>query len=137
MFSTKISLSLAQYSASRIIFFKQKTAYELCGRDWSSDVCSSDLNQHINNNSHPFNRSRTLDSLQSPVNGSNGSHSSGLPTKYPYHRTNSLPRNSLTSPTQHFSFSSPNGRSHSPSPSCSSDSSSWFRATFRAPSACR
>ena len=24
-------------------FFKQKTAYELCGRDWSSDVCSSDL----------------------------------------------------------------------------------------------
>ena len=25
-------------------FFKQKTAYEMCGRDWSSDVCSSDLN---------------------------------------------------------------------------------------------
>ena len=25
-------------------FFKQKTAYEVCGRDWSSDVCSSDLN---------------------------------------------------------------------------------------------
>ena len=24
-------------------FFKQTTAYELCGRDWSSDVCSSDL----------------------------------------------------------------------------------------------
>ena len=24
-------------------FFKQKTAYEMCGRDWSSDVCSSDL----------------------------------------------------------------------------------------------
>ena len=24
-------------------FFKQKTAYEVCGRDWSSDVCSSDL----------------------------------------------------------------------------------------------
>ena len=22
---------------------KQKTAYEMCGRDWSSDVCSSDL----------------------------------------------------------------------------------------------
>ena len=21
-------------------FFKQKTAYEMCGRDWSSDVCS-------------------------------------------------------------------------------------------------
>ena len=26
-----------------VFFFKQKTAYELCGRDWSSDVCSSDL----------------------------------------------------------------------------------------------
>ena len=24
-------------------FFKQKAAYEVCGRDWSSDVCSSDL----------------------------------------------------------------------------------------------
>ena len=24
-------------------FFEQKTAYEVCGRDWSSDVCSSDL----------------------------------------------------------------------------------------------
>ena len=26
-------------------FFKQKTAYEMCGRDWSSDVCSSDLSE--------------------------------------------------------------------------------------------
>ena len=25
------------------IFFKQKTAYEIVARDWSSDVCSSDL----------------------------------------------------------------------------------------------
>ena len=25
------------------IFFKQKTAYEIDRRDWSSDVCSSDL----------------------------------------------------------------------------------------------
>ena len=24
-------------------FFKQKTAYEVVSRDWSSDVCSSDL----------------------------------------------------------------------------------------------
>ena len=24
-------------------FFKQKTAYEICSSDWSSDVCSSDL----------------------------------------------------------------------------------------------
>ena len=29
---------------SFFFFFKQKTAYEMCGRDWSSDVCSSDLN---------------------------------------------------------------------------------------------
>ena len=26
-----------------VFFYKQKTAYEMCGRDWSSDVCSSDL----------------------------------------------------------------------------------------------
>ena len=26
-----------------IFFFKQKTAYEMESRDWSSDVCSSDL----------------------------------------------------------------------------------------------
>ena len=30
-------------SATDFFFFKQKTAYEMCGRDWSSDVCSSDL----------------------------------------------------------------------------------------------
>ena len=29
-----------------VFFFKQKTAYEMCGRDWSSDVCSSDLSPH-------------------------------------------------------------------------------------------
>ena len=27
-------------------FFKQKTAYEISTRDWSSDVCSSDLQKH-------------------------------------------------------------------------------------------
>src|SRR5216110_3673641 len=27
----------------RVFFFKQKTAYEISSRDWSSDVCSSDL----------------------------------------------------------------------------------------------
>src|SRR5213076_3475370 len=26
-------------------FFKQKTAYEMFGSDWSSDVCSSDLDE--------------------------------------------------------------------------------------------
>src|SRR3546814_3428969 len=29
---------------SYIVFFKQKTAYEMRISDWSSDVCSSDLN---------------------------------------------------------------------------------------------
>ena len=28
---------------ARFFFFKQKTAYEMESRDWSSDVCSSDL----------------------------------------------------------------------------------------------
>src|SRR5213075_856447 len=28
---------------SNFFFFKQKTAYEITRRDWSSDVCSSDL----------------------------------------------------------------------------------------------
>ena len=28
-------------------FFKQKTAYEIVSRDWSSDVCSSDLPKHL------------------------------------------------------------------------------------------
>ena len=28
-------------------FFKQKTAYEIVSRDWSSDVCSSDLRAHL------------------------------------------------------------------------------------------
>ena len=29
-----------------IFFFKQKTAYEIKECDWSSDVCSSDLDRH-------------------------------------------------------------------------------------------
>src|SRR3546814_19780745 len=32
---------------SSIFFFKQKTAYEMRISDWSSDVCSSDLLQHL------------------------------------------------------------------------------------------
>src|SRR3546814_3851248 len=28
-----------------LLFFKQKTAYEVRSSDWSSDVCSSDLSQ--------------------------------------------------------------------------------------------
>ena len=32
-------------------FFKQKTAYEIVSRDWSSDVCSSDLGDFVNSSS--------------------------------------------------------------------------------------
>ena len=32
-------------------FFKQKTAYEIKECDWSSDVCSSDLNPEVDNSS--------------------------------------------------------------------------------------
>src|SRR3546814_9859576 len=32
---------------SVVVFFKQKTAYEMRISDWSSDVCSSDLQMHL------------------------------------------------------------------------------------------
>ena len=47
-----VIVAVARWSRARVrralaqiifFFFKQKTAYEMCGRDWSSDVCSSDL----------------------------------------------------------------------------------------------
>src|SRR6059058_5716880 len=37
----------ANQSRHRLFFFKQKTAYEMSLRDWSSDVCSSDLYDNI------------------------------------------------------------------------------------------
>src|SRR3546814_4658610 len=37
------SLSLSIFSFVVFFFFKQKTAYEMRISDWSSDVCSSDL----------------------------------------------------------------------------------------------
>src|SRR5213075_3456087 len=36
-------LSVYKYNCFFFFFFKQKTAYEITRRDWSSDVCSSDL----------------------------------------------------------------------------------------------
>src|SRR3546814_2870036 len=33
--------------AWKFFFFKQKTAYEMRISDWSSDVCSSDLRDHV------------------------------------------------------------------------------------------
>ena len=34
-------------------FFKQKTAYEIVSRDWSSDVCSSDLGELLDAGDDP------------------------------------------------------------------------------------
>src|SRR3546814_271670 len=38
---------------SFVFFFKQKTAYEMRISDWSSDVCSSDLVEHVGGCDHP------------------------------------------------------------------------------------
>src|SRR5213594_4301478 len=38
--------------ADLFFFFKQKTAYEISVRDWSSDVCSSDLARASGTRSH-------------------------------------------------------------------------------------
>src|SRR3546814_8736898 len=35
----------SEYGLSILFFFKQKTAYEMRISDWSSDVCSSDLDR--------------------------------------------------------------------------------------------
>src|SRR3546814_10123337 len=40
------------YSHSVIVFFKQKTAYDMRISDWSSDVCSSDLGAHRQRRQH-------------------------------------------------------------------------------------
>ena len=39
-------------------FFKQKTAYEIKECDWSSDVCSSDLEKNIPKHKHYLERSK-------------------------------------------------------------------------------
>src|SRR6056300_817767 len=46
---------LHSYTATEaLIFFKQKTAYEISECEWSSDVCSSDLNSsHIQKSRMP------------------------------------------------------------------------------------
>src|SRR3546814_9681684 len=46
MISTTLSLFFL-FWFSCIFFFKQKTAYEMRISDWSSDVCSSDLDRTI------------------------------------------------------------------------------------------
>src|SRR3546814_7356767 len=46
-FTSSIGVVLRLLCSFVIFFFKQKTAYELRISDWSSDVCSSDLNAHV------------------------------------------------------------------------------------------
>ena len=41
------------------IFFKQKTAYEILRSDWSSDVCSSDLESTIKISAETDNRAKS------------------------------------------------------------------------------
>ena len=41
------SLVLCSIIVVVFFFFKQKTAYEIVSRDWSSDVCSSDLSSYV------------------------------------------------------------------------------------------
>src|SRR3546814_3124364 len=55
-----------------ILFFKQKTAYEMRISDWSSDVCSSDLCLGINQRAY-----RNL--LVEPVTHLQGCHPFGQP----------------------------------------------------------
>src|SRR3546814_1301800 len=43
LLSICVQVSLFLLVCSFIVFFKQKTAYEMRISDWSSDVCSSDL----------------------------------------------------------------------------------------------
>src|SRR3546814_4528487 len=43
MFSVRFTICLSNLDLVVVIFFKQKTAYEMRISDWSSDVCSSDL----------------------------------------------------------------------------------------------
>ena len=54
-----------------VIFFKQKTAYDLTTRDWSADVCSSDLLDLVKNNAAECEKSlkRASDRMGSDISG--------------------------------------------------------------------
>src|SRR3546814_8482506 len=49
------------FNTDCLLFFKQKTAYERRMRDWSSDVCSSDLGKQFNDPSGEAVRGRAVD----------------------------------------------------------------------------
>src|SRR5213594_4336816 len=50
----KLAANTGLFSSLGFFFFKQKTAYELSVRDWSSDVCSSDLAPQLLFNRNPL-----------------------------------------------------------------------------------
>src|SRR3546814_3957234 len=43
-----MNICISPTYCSFVFFFKQKTAYEMRISDWSSDVCSSDLDAELN-----------------------------------------------------------------------------------------
>ena len=50
---TDVDVQDSEDGTQYVMTVKQKTAYEISRSDWSSDVCSSDLNG-AEANSHPF-----------------------------------------------------------------------------------
>src|SRR3546814_3247711 len=47
MLCVSVGLVICSFIDCCFFFFKQKTAYEMRISDWSSDVCSSDLRDHL------------------------------------------------------------------------------------------
>src|SRR3546814_10313984 len=51
---------------SELLFFKQKTAYEMLISDWSSDVCSSDLRLQALARAHELTMTDAGDAMEAP-----------------------------------------------------------------------
>src|SRR3546814_2333270 len=57
------SVSYIMENTNSVMFFKQKAAYEMLMSDWSSDVCSSDLeclDRQIRSDAHRFHGAEVL-----------------------------------------------------------------------------
>src|SRR3546814_7585235 len=61
---------LVSSESSFLVFFKQKTAYEMRISDWSSDVCSSDLSGETGTERNLFGADRRRHRTHSPARGS-------------------------------------------------------------------
>src|SRR3546814_4133612 len=64
-------------------FFKQKTAYDMCISDWSSDVCSSDLVAHVRDDSMSGLRHYVHDSALGAVGSASAMTSPAAATRWP------------------------------------------------------